>query len=129
MDSVVELEKHVMQDLKKASPEDLDILARHYWDLAPRSQDFRDRRSHLKRSSLFAGLAFAAGVDAVERLELCRTIVQRAAESVCVASVLPRAGWGGDVAASAARPSLGAPNREATPGRGISRVESAAGLC
>jgi len=80
MDSIVELEKRVIQNLKKAAPEDLDILARHYWDLATRSDDFRDKRSHLKRSSFFAGLAFAAGVDAVERLGLYRTIVQRAAE-------------------------------------------------
>lgn len=80
MDSIVELEKRVIQNLKKAAPEDLDTLARHYWDLATRANDFRDKRSHLKRSSFFTGLAFAAGVDSVERLELYRTIVKRAAE-------------------------------------------------
>jgi hypothetical protein len=80
MDSIVELEKRVVQNLKKAAPEDLDILAGHYWDLATRAADFRDRRRHLKRASFFAGLAFAAGVEAVERLELYRTIVQHAAE-------------------------------------------------
>jgi hypothetical protein len=80
MDSIVELEKRVMQNVKKAAPEDLDILARHYWDLATRSNDYRDKRKHLKRSCFFVGLAFAAGADSVEQLELYRTIILRGTE-------------------------------------------------
>ncbi|HKI63227.1 MAG TPA: hypothetical protein VKA16_01235 [Burkholderiales bacterium] len=80
MDSIVELEKRIVRNPKKAAPEELDTLARHYWDLATRADDFRDKRSHLKRSSFFAGLAFAAGLDSAEQLGLYRAIVQRAAE-------------------------------------------------
>lgn len=80
MDSIIELEKRVIKKPKKAKPEDLDILARHYWDLATGTDDFREKRKHLKRSSFFAGLAFTAGADAVEQLELYRTIVQHTAE-------------------------------------------------
>lgn len=80
MDSIVDLEKRVIKDRKKAKAEDLDALARHYWALATDTDDFRERRKHLKRSSYFAGLAFAAGADAVEQLELYRTVVQRASE-------------------------------------------------
>jgi hypothetical protein len=80
MNSIVELEKRVIKSRKKAKPEDLDVLARHYWSLAMEAEDFRNRRKHLKRSSFFAGRAFAAGANAVEQLKLYRTIVQRAAE-------------------------------------------------
>jgi hypothetical protein len=80
MDSIVELERRVIANLKKAKPEELDVLARHHWGSAMSADDFRERRKRLKRSSFFAGLAFAAGADAVEQLELYRTIVQRAAE-------------------------------------------------
>jgi hypothetical protein len=79
MDSIIELEKRVIKNPKKAKPEDLDILARHYWGLATDTDDFREKRKHLKRSSYFAGLAFAAGADEVEQLELYRAIFQRAA--------------------------------------------------
>jgi hypothetical protein len=34
MASIVELEKRVIQHPKQAPPEDLDLLARHYWELA-----------------------------------------------------------------------------------------------
>jgi len=80
MDSIIELEKRVIKHPKQATPEGLDRLARHYWDLATGSDDFRDKRKHLKRSSHFAGLAFKAGADAVEQLALYRTIVQLTAE-------------------------------------------------
>ena len=80
MDSVIELEKRVINNPKKAKVEDLDVLARHYWGLATGTDDFREKRKHLKRSSYFAGLAFTAGADAVEQLELYRTIVQLTAE-------------------------------------------------
>ena len=80
MVSIVELEKCVIKNPKKAPPEDLDLLARHYWELATGTDDFRDKRKHLKRSSFFAGLAFKAGADAVEQLELYRSIVQLTAE-------------------------------------------------
>jgi hypothetical protein len=80
MVSIVESEKRVIKNPKKAKPEDLDVLARHYWDLATGTDDFREKRKHLKRSSYFAGLAFTAGADAVEQLELYRTIVQLTAE-------------------------------------------------
>jgi len=80
MDSIVELEKRVIKNPKQAQPEDLDVLARHYWDLATDTEDFRDKRKHLKRSSYFAGLAFKVGADAVEQLELYRTIIQLTAE-------------------------------------------------
>ena len=80
MNSVIELEKRVIKSPKKAKPEDLDILARYYWDLATGTDDFREKRKHLKRSSYFVGLAFNAGADAVEQLELYRSIVQLTAE-------------------------------------------------
>jgi hypothetical protein len=80
MDSIFELEKRVIKKPKKANPQDLDLLARHYWDLATGTDDFRDKRKHLKRASFFVGLAFTAGADAVEQLELYRTIVQLTAE-------------------------------------------------
>lgn len=80
MDSIIELEKRVIKNQKKAKPEDLDILARHYWDLATGTDDFREKRKHLRKSSFFAGLAFTAGADAVEQLELYRAIFQHAAE-------------------------------------------------
>jgi len=77
---IVELEQRVIKQPKRATPEDLDLLARHYWELATGSADFRDKRKHLKRSSHFAGLAFKAGAEAVEQLQLYRTIVQLTAE-------------------------------------------------
>jgi len=80
MDSIVELEKRIAKSPKKATPEELDLLARHYWDLATGTDDFREKRKHLKRSSYFAELAFKAGADAVEQLELYRTLFQHAAE-------------------------------------------------
>jgi hypothetical protein len=80
VDAIIELERRVIKNPTKAKPEDLDILARHYWDLATGTDDFRDKRKHLKRSSFFAGLAFTAGADAVEQLKLYRTIVQLTAE-------------------------------------------------
>lgn len=80
MVSIVELEKGIIKNPKQAQPEDLDLLARHYWELATGTDDFRDKRKQLKRSSFFAGLAFKAGADAVEQLELYRTIVQLTAE-------------------------------------------------
>lgn len=80
MDSIIELEKGVIKNPKQAKPNDLDLLARHYWELATGTDDFRDKRKHLKRSSFFAGLAFKAGADAVEQLELYRSIVQLTAE-------------------------------------------------
>ena len=80
MDSIVELENRVIKNQKKAKLEDLDVLARHYWDLATGTEDFRDKRKHLKRASYFAGLAFKAGADAVEQLELYRSIVRLTAE-------------------------------------------------
>ena len=80
MDSIIELEQRVIKNPKKAKPDDLDFLARHYWGLATGTDDFREKRKHLKRSSYFAGLAFTAGADAVEQLELYRTIVQLTAE-------------------------------------------------
>ncbi len=72
LDSIAELKRHVMQKPKKAAPEDLDILARHYWGLATATDDFREKRKHLKRSCYLAGLAFTAGADGVEQLELYR---------------------------------------------------------
>jgi hypothetical protein len=81
VDSIVELEKRVIKNPKKAKPEDLDVLARHYWDLATGTDDFRDKRKRLKRASYFAGLAFKAGADAVEQLKLYRSIVQLTAEA------------------------------------------------
>jgi hypothetical protein len=80
MNSIVELENRVIKNRKKAKLEDLDALARHYWGLAMDADDFREKRKHLKKSSFFVGLAFAAGAAAVEQLELYRSIVQRAAE-------------------------------------------------
>ena len=80
MDAIVELEKRVIKNPKKAKAEELDTLARHYWALATGTDDFRDKRKHLKRSSYFAGLAFTAGADAVEQLELYRSIVHLTAE-------------------------------------------------
>lgn len=80
MDSIVELEKRVARNSKKATLEDLDLLARHYWELATGTDDFREKRKHLRKSSYFAELAFKAGADAVEQLELYRTIFQHAAE-------------------------------------------------
>jgi hypothetical protein len=80
MDSIVELERRVIANRKKAKAEELDVLARHYFGLATSADDFRDKRRHLKRSSFFVGLAFAAGANAVEQLDLYRAIVQRAAD-------------------------------------------------
>jgi len=77
---IVELEQRVIKQPKQATPEGLDLLARHYWKLATGAADFRDKRTHLKRSSHFAGLAFKAGAEAVEQLQLYRTIVQLTAE-------------------------------------------------
>jgi len=80
MDSIVALEKRVAKNPKRATPEELHLLASHYWELATCTDDFREKRKHLKRSSFFAELAFKAGADAVEQLELFRAIFQHAAE-------------------------------------------------
>lgn len=80
MDSIVDLENRVITTPKKAKPEDSNTLARHYWGLATDTDDFREKRKHLKKASFFVGLAFAAGADDAEQLELYRDIVQRAAE-------------------------------------------------
>jgi len=80
MDTIIELEKHVIKNPKKSKPEDLYLLARHYWALATGTDDYREKRKHLKRSSYFVDFAFKAGADAVEQLELYRTILQHAAE-------------------------------------------------
>jgi hypothetical protein len=80
MKNIPELERAVLKNQKKASAGDLDYLARHYWALAKESGDFRERRMLLKRASHFAGLAFGAGADDVEQLELYRSIFQRSAE-------------------------------------------------
>jgi hypothetical protein len=80
MESIMELERRVVGRRKKAAPEELDVLARHYWGAATGADDFRERRKHLKKSSFFVGLAFAARADDVEHCELYRTIVQRAAD-------------------------------------------------
>lgn len=81
MTDVRALEAKVRRDMENASTDDLDLLARHYWQAALAEPDYRNRRKLLKRSSHYAGQAFKSGLEDPDALRLYMDITRRAAEA------------------------------------------------
>jgi len=80
MDDVRALEAKINQDIESASADELDHLARHYWQAAVAEPDYRNRQKLLKRSSHFAGQAFKSGIEDPDALRLYMDIARRTAE-------------------------------------------------
>lgn len=80
MADVRALEAKINQDIESASVDELDHLARHYWQAAVAEPDYRNRQKLLKRSSHFAGQAFKSGIEDPDALRLYMDIARRTAE-------------------------------------------------
>ena len=73
------LEAKVTRNRKAGSPEDFDLLARHYWQTARAETDYRTRQKLLKRASHYVGRGFASGIEDPDALHLYMSIVRKAA--------------------------------------------------
>ena len=80
MDDVRTLEAKANREPKSVSTGDLDLLARHYWELALAAKGYRDRQKLLKRSSHYAGRAFEAGLEDPDTLRLYMDIARQTAQ-------------------------------------------------
>ncbi len=79
MADVGDLEAKLGRDPGAGSPNDLDRLARHYWQMATAEEDYRKRQKLLKRSSHYAGRAFDSGMEDPDVLRLYMHIARETA--------------------------------------------------
>ena len=74
-----DLEAKLGRNPSAGSPDDLDQLVRHYWQMASGEKDYRKRQKLLKRSSHYAGHAFNAGMEDPDALRLYMDIARETA--------------------------------------------------
>lgn len=79
MADVGALEAKLVRDPDTGSPDELDQLARHYWQMACAEKDYRSRQKLLKRSSHYAGHAFKSGIEDPDALRLYMDIARETA--------------------------------------------------
>jgi hypothetical protein len=79
-DALDELEPRARRDPASVAPEDHHRLATHYRELAEGTDDFRERRDHLRQAAFFVEQAVESGLQDPDALEDYLEILDGAAE-------------------------------------------------